>query len=199
MAFLQTLPLPMNPVMLALWAVSVVALATILERTTAYLRFRARSKNPDELADLVRHGLNTLNDENGPTERGRWGAFGRILHSWTDSDGHRGHVEQAIAHEEGLLARNLWILDCVAVIGPLLGILGTLVGIARSFGAFSAIAQLDPTVVSRGISLALNSTVLGLILTVVSVIFVHLFRQLTNRSLADMDRFGERLLGLKER
>jgi len=199
MELVELVRLPTNPVMLALWAVSVFALAAILERTVAWMRIRARMRNSGELLDLTRHGAASAEINGKAVAAGRWGPFGHIFAEWQGSEGHRGHVEQAIATEQSTLERNVWILDCAAAIGPLLGILGTLVGISQSFQGFDAVAELDPTVVSHGISLALTTTVVGLVVAIVTVVFAHAFRRMTDQAVAEMENFGEQLLGLKER
>jgi len=199
MEFLRSLSLPSNPVTIALEMVSVFALAAILERVFAWTRTRVVMRNPQELLDLVRHGADASELHENVARKGRWGPFGRIYCEWLKADGHRGHVEQAIANEEFLLERNLWILECAATIGPLLGILGTLVGIAQSFQGFDGIAELGPAVVSRGISVALSTTVIGLMVTVAAVISTHIFRRAAGRAITEIEHFGEQLLSTSER
>lgn len=199
MELLQSLPLPSNPITIALEVVSVFALAAILERVFAWTRIRITMRNPQELLDLVRHGAAANELHESVARKGRWGPFGRIYCQWRKADGHRGHVEQAIANEEFLLERNLWILECAATIGPLLGILGTLVGIAQSFQGFDGIAELGPAVVSRGISMALTTTVIGLVVTVAAVITTHIFRRAANHAITEIEHFGEQLLSISER
>ncbi len=199
MTWTATVGLPGEPVMLALWGVSVLALAAVLDRTWAWLRRRARSRNPGELLALVHSGAIQADVNRRGLERGRWGAYGRIYLDWETSDGHRGQIEQAVADEADRLNRNVWILECAAGVGPLLGILGTLMGIGRSFNGFDGIADLDPTVVSRGISLALETTVAGLSIAIAAVVLAHAFRRLAERAEARMEAFGEGLLAVHER
>ena len=199
MDFLRSLGPVTSPIMLALAAASVLALAVILERAWAWLGVRARASKPDGLLELAREGTDSVAARREAARLARRSPYARILHQWFDSAGHRGHVEQAVTYEESLLERNVWMLDCVATIGPLLGILGTLVGISKSFRGFDAITNLDPAAVSRGISLALNSTVVGLVITVVAVVCAHAFRRMSDRVVADIEDFGEALLSLKER
>ena len=188
-----------SPIMIALAAVSVVALAVVLERAWAWLAARARMRKPRELLELVRDGAADAAIRSEALQLSRRNPYARVCAQWINSGGHRGHVEQAVAGEEALLDRNVWMLDCAATIGPLLGILGTLVGISRSFDGLDAITRLDPAVVSRGISLALNTTVVGLVVTIAAVVAAHTFRKMTDRAVADLEGFGEALLSHKER
>lgn len=188
-----------SPVMAALGALSVLALAVILERTCAWIAARRRMRNPEDLVQLAREERDESALRRKAAARSSRNVFARIFMQWLDSEGHRGHVEQAVSAEEALLDRNVWMLECAATVGPLLGILGTLVGISKSFGGFGAIAELNPTVVSQGISLALRSTAVGLIVTIASVVCAHLFRRMTVRAVTDMENFGETLLSVRER
>lgn len=193
---LSALCLSVSPIMAALMGVSVIALAVILERAWSWVRARTRLSDPQALLDLAgkAEGVDDA-DPRAPQQ----GSFGRVLQEWRASQGHRGTVEQAIELEETLLDRNLWMLDCAATIGPLLGILGTLLGLAQSFRGFDAITKIDPTLVARGISLALNTTVVGLSVTVASVVCAHLYRRMADRAAGEMERFTEALLSIRER
>jgi len=127
------------------------------------------------------------------------GAFERVYRSWRRSRFHRGTVEQSVTLEEGLLERNVWILECAASISPLVGILGTLVGISKSFGGFDGLAGLQPAVVSRGISLALRSTAAGLAIAIAALLLAHAFRKFAEHRTAAVEGFAETLLGIRER
>ena len=188
-----------SPVMAALAAVSVFALAVVLDRLFAWARVRKGLSHPETLITLARTRDRDPRIRERAADLAQRNPFARIFVQWLDADGHRGHVEQAVAFEEACLDRNVWILDCAATIGPLLGILGTLVGISTSFGGFRTIAALNPATVSQGISLALRSTAVGLVMTIASVVCAHLFRRMTDRAVANMEHFGEALLAVKER
>jgi biopolymer transport protein ExbB len=74
------------------------------------------------------------------------------------------------------LRRRLVPLYTVLVISPMLGLIGTVIGLMRSFhllGSQEAIT--DPVIISRGISEALITTATGLIIAVISTIFYNYF------------------------
>ncbi|SIO37676.1 MotA/TolQ/ExbB proton channel family protein [Paraburkholderia phenazinium] len=58
--------------------------------------------------------------------------------------------------------RGLWILDTIVTAAPLLGLLGTILGIMDTFNALSAGGISDPGAVSRGIGSALFATAIGI-------------------------------------
>lgn len=78
----------------------------------------------------------------------------------------RAHVEDLSAAlflevDERVTCR-LWILDTIVTAAPLLGLLGTILGIMDTFNALSSGGISDPSAVSRGIADALTATALGI-------------------------------------
>ncbi|QHI97643.1 hypothetical protein GT347_06350 [Xylophilus rhododendri] len=63
---------------------------------------------------------------------------------------------------DGAVNRGLWILDTIVTAAPLLGLLGTILGIMDTFHALSAGGVSDPSAVSRGIGSALFATAIGI-------------------------------------
>jgi biopolymer transport protein ExbB len=63
---------------------------------------------------------------------------------------------------DGRINRGLWILDTIVTAAPLLGLLGTILGIMDTFQALSAGGISDPSAVSRGIGSALFATAIGI-------------------------------------
>ena len=62
----------------------------------------------------------------------------------------------------GRIGARLWLLDTVVTAAPLLGLLGTILGIMDTFNALSAGGISDPAAVSRGIASALIATAIGI-------------------------------------
>ncbi len=60
------------------------------------------------------------------------------------------------------VSARLWILDTIVTAAPLLGLLGTILGIMDTFNALSAGGISDPAAVSRGIGTALHATAIGI-------------------------------------
>ena len=63
---------------------------------------------------------------------------------------------------DGRVSARLWILDTIVTAAPLLGLLGTILGIMDTFNALSSGGISDPAAVSRGIASALLATALGI-------------------------------------
>ena len=62
----------------------------------------------------------------------------------------------------GRISARLWLLDTIVTAAPLLGLLGTILGIMKTFSALSAGGISDPGAVSQGISAALLATAIGI-------------------------------------
>ena len=60
------------------------------------------------------------------------------------------------------ISARLWVLDTIVTGAPLLGLLGTILGIMQTFTALSQGGISDPAEVSRGIGLALTATACGI-------------------------------------
>ena len=69
------------------------------------------------------------------------------------------------------LGRFLLILATIGTISPLLGLLGTIVGMISAFESIARAGTGDPQVVAGGISTALLTTAGGLIIAIPSIIF----------------------------
>lgn len=69
--------------------------------------------------------------------------------------------------ELGRLERGLFILEVITGIAPLIGLLGTVFGLTNVFGTLSYEMDFsDPSVFVTGIALALNTTILGLLIAI---------------------------------
>ncbi|MDR3436874.1 MotA/TolQ/ExbB proton channel family protein [Telmatospirillum sp.] len=74
------------------------------------------------------------------------------------------------------LHRHVWILDTVVTAAPLLGLLGTILGIIDTFAALATSGVSDPSAVSQGIGTALYATALGISVALYGLLFHNLFQ-----------------------
>jgi biopolymer transport protein ExbB len=83
-------------------------------------------------------------------------------------------LKDAANQEVPKLERNVSALGTIAHIAPLLGLLGTVTGTMQAFGVlgrFGAVA--DPSILAKGVSEALVTTVAGIVVAVPAVIFYN--------------------------
>jgi biopolymer transport protein ExbB len=97
---------------------------------------------------------------------------------------------RAAAHQ---LERYLNALATIASAAPLLGLLGTVVGMIEIFGSQGGSGS-NPAQLAHGISVALYNTAFGLIVAIPSLIAHRFFRGRVNESLHEMEQGAERLL-----
>lgn len=84
-------------------------------------------------------------------------------------------VEEATTLELPMLEKNLNILATIASIATLLGLLGTVLGMVRSFAALANAGSPDSSALATGISEALINTALGISTSAFAIIFYNFF------------------------
>ena len=105
------------------------------------------------------------------------------------------HLDEAVSREATRLSRGLPTLAVVAAAAPLLGLLGTVTGMIETFQAITLFGAGDPKMMSSGISQALITTQLGLVVAI-PVLLLHSFlRGRANGLIEVLDRHGTTLLG----
>jgi len=84
-------------------------------------------------------------------------------------------IEEANGLERPLLERNLIALSTIASIATMVGLLGTTVGMIRSFAALGTSGAVDATKLAVGISEALVNTAGGLLCAIVGIVAYNVF------------------------
>ncbi len=110
-------------------------------------------------------------------------------------------VEQALLDEGervgNVLRRYLRVINGVATVSPLLGLLGTVWGMMQAFNAIAGSSAIGrPELLAGGISGALLSTAAGLIVAIPALIFYLYFVGRVDGLVMDIDRYGQELVNL---
>lgn len=105
-------------------------------------------------------------------------------------------LDEVIVRESGKVEQFIWIVKVVAGAAPLLGLLGTVTGMIRTFQAITLFGTGDPKLMAGGISEALVTTMLGLVVAV-PLVLVHAV--LTNSSKRLVDIIEEQAAGVVAR
>ena len=98
---------------------------------------------------------------------------------------------RAVAHD---LERFLNTLGTIASISPLLGLLGTVIGMIEIFGSQAPTGGSNPVVLAHGISIALYNTAMGLIVAIPSMIFYRHFRSKVDSLIVEMESQAVKLV-----
>lgn len=101
-------------------------------------------------------------------------------------------LEDVLARAAPALEKNLSIIKLLAAVAPLLGLLGTVIGMIETFQAITLFGTGDPKLMAGGISQALVTTMLGLI-AAVPLLFIH--NILDSRSRAITQIYEEQAIG----
>jgi biopolymer transport protein ExbB len=93
-----------------------------------------------------------------------------------------------------ILEKRIHILDTTITIAPLMGLLGTIIGMMGSFKVLTQSGVDDPYSITGGIAEALIATATGLVIALVCVVFHNYFNTLVKNSIYEMESAASRLL-----
>jgi len=179
-----------------LLATSILGLALIVDRLLALRPARVMPANLfSQVMEMLRHHQESP-DTLARLEDGS--PFGRLL-AETIRQGDLPYDERRLAIEDTgrfiahQLSRSLTALGTVAVVAPLLGLFGTVVGMIDIFASYTPGGG-DPTQLAHGISVALYNTGFGILIAVPALIFHRHFRTRVDDYLHEMEHAASRLL-----
>ncbi len=96
--------------------------------------------------------------------------------------------------EMGFLERGLIWISTFITIAPMLGFTGTVQGMIEAFDAIKEAAQISPAVVAEGISVALLTTLFGLVVAMILQVFYNYFVSRIDRLVGDMEQSSIELI-----
>ena len=182
---------------------SVLAVALVIER---FVSLKASKVLPPKLLDeaiAVSQGGIPASDVVSKLERNS--ALGEVLaagfravnlNPHADEEDVRAAMESAGRTVSHKLERYLSALATIASAAPLLGLLGTVIGMIEIFGSQSpssgAVGSGNPAQLAHGISIALYNTAFGLIVAIPTLIFWRYFRSRVDEYLLNLELAGER-------
>lgn len=172
-----------SPVLMVLIACSVFTLGVAAER---FLDYRRRFGDADVLLDQILQRIRQGKASDArqlcrKSSQPLAAVCARVIDDV--QDGVRDLEESlhgGLSEQKLLLEKNLSILGSMAAIAPLIGLLGTVVGIMRAFHDMSATGSAAPTVVASGVAEALLTTAVGLVVAVPALLlYNHFSRKMT--------------------
>ncbi len=119
-------------------------------------KVRAQRKNPEEPGDNPLGRVLSVYKENASL----------------DNETLELKLDEKILQETGKLERFLWMIKVVSAVAPLMGLLGTVTGMIRTFQIITLFGTGDPKLMAGGISEALVTTMLGLV-TAIPLVLLH--------------------------
>ena len=180
----------------ALYAALAIAAYVAVER---FIFFSNTARRTRELEDAVEHGeapsQALMAPENVPARASRH-MLARLPHVRSRHD-LEDLSEEVFIDARTELARHLWMLDTIVTAAPLLGLLGTILGIIDTFTALARSGISDPSGVSAGIGTALFATALGISVALFGLLFFNLFQERIERLSDQMKVLILRLSAMK--
>lgn len=197
LSIIQAAGWPIWPLILC----SVVGLALVIERMASLRRSRV---GPAELVDEVmavsRSSLPAMDVVNKLSENSVLGQVlasglrAMIVEPRTTERMLRQTFELAGRTAAQQLERYLNALGTIAAAAPLLGLLGTVVGMIEIFGAQAPTGANNPAAMAHGISIALYNTAFGLIVAIPALMFYRHFRGRVDDHLMNLELAAERMV-----
>jgi biopolymer transport protein ExbB len=191
-------------------ACSILALALVIER---FLSLKtAKIAPPKLLNEVLTASQSSIPAPGIVNQLAQNSSLGEILasglrvlhaHPRSSDDDVRAAMEgtgRAVAHK---LEKYLSALATIASAAPLLGLLGTVIGMIEIFGAQTGNAGGNPAQLAHGISVALYNTAFGLIVAIPSLIFWRYFRARVDEYLLTLelaaDQFARHLSAVRKK
>ncbi|MBO8126416.1 MAG: MotA/TolQ/ExbB proton channel family protein [Firmicutes bacterium] len=179
-------------IMYPLLFLSILALAVIIERIYYFLMIR---DDLEEVMDKVESALKRDRVlEAMQIARRAKGPVAAVLAAAIAHKGESRHVLEDYVRKAGSeelykLERGLPVLEMIVTISPLLGLLGTVLGIIESFNILGAMQGVsEPAVLSVGIAKALLTTATGLAIAIPVAVFHTYFNRRIDKFLLEMNK-----------
>ncbi|MGH8780888.1 MotA/TolQ/ExbB proton channel family protein [Paraburkholderia sp.] len=93
------------------------------------------------------------------------------------------------------MSRGLWLLETIVTAAPLLGLLGTIVGMMHSFRLIGGDGLVNPSGVSGGVAQALVATAIGLVIALVALFAFNYLSRRIDRLMDELESFANECIG----
>jgi biopolymer transport protein ExbB len=173
---------------------AVLAVAIVLDRAYVFLRFGrlpAAIRNADEI------GMpgSRIDWEERLKEAARQNAFRRMNSPWTPDPSaplwlREARAEALASQIEREMSKGFWVLETIVTAAPLLGLLGTIVGMMHSFQLFGGSGLVDPGGVTGGVAQSLVATAIGLVVALFALFAFNYFSRRLERLMDELESFA---------
>jgi len=184
-----------GPLMWPILICGIVAILIGLERAVVLMtKARASDKIMERIEELATQGMWQEAKQFCSTRGGRIPTCsmldGVMEHIGATQEVLENALSEAVLRQMPKLERFLPTLAVLAVISPLLGLLGTVTGMINTFQVITQVGTGDPRMMSGGISEALLTTQFGLIVAIPIMLLHHLLERQVARITGDMEVKG---------
>ncbi len=175
--------------MLPLVLCSVFTVAITIER---FMRLKRAGVLPNALLLNRGQSLSTVLQQLNQSESLKNSTLGRIFTAGARNQQQseqyaRAQMEATASQEIGYLEKNINFLGTLSAVAPLLGLLGTVLGIIESFLVIDVGAS-NPTLMIPGISKALITTAAGMLIAIPALFAYRYFQRLVQEYTAELEQ-----------
>lgn len=181
-------------VLYPLTVLAVLAVAITLERAYVFLRF---GRLPAATAGA--HNIDASGARRDWADRlavapGQ-NAFRRMSTPWEPDHGlplwlREAKAESIASQIERDMSKGFWVLETIVTAAPLLGLLGTIVGMMHSFQLFGGNGLVDPGGVTGGVAQSLIATAIGLVVALFALFAFNYFSRRLERLMDELESFA---------
>ena len=176
--------------MLPLVLCSIFTVAITLER---FIRLKKSLILPKNLLLNSTQNIETVIQKLQQEQALKNSTLGRIFAAGFQSKQHneqfaRAQMESTASQEIGYLEKNINFLGTLSAVAPLLGLLGTVLGIIESFLVIDLGNNSNPTMMIPGISKALLTTAAGMFIAIPALFAYRYFQRLVQEYIAELEQ-----------
>lgn len=176
--------------MLPLVLCSIFTVAISIER---FIRLRRISVLPKSLLIQKNQPLATVINNLKTDANASQSSLGFIFNEGLDASKNgeqfaRAQMEATASREISYLEKNINFLGTLSAAAPLLGLLGTVVGIIESFLVIDLGSNANPTMMIPGISKALITTAAGMLIAIPALFAYRYFQRLVQEYVAELEQ-----------
>jgi biopolymer transport protein ExbB len=188
-----------GPLMYPLLFGSVLMIAIIIERGYHFIRARVNRRFIDRVINIIEEG--DLHRAQRIAEECR-GPIAAIVEAALR---YRSYTQDVVENKISLrgdqelkrLSKNLHLLELTGKIAPMIGLLGTVIGMVEAFRELSSVKGLvEPSLLAGGIWEALITTVAGLFVGIPALVFFHLYTNQVKATASSMKHIGEEIMSM---
>lgn len=146
---------------------------------------------------LIARKVNTQKQNPGePSDKNPLGRVIGVFHNNREVDIETLQLKmgEAVLQEMPAITRNIALIQVISVVAPLMGLLGTVIGMILTFQAITLFGTGDPKTMAGGISTALMTTVLGLCVAIPTVLLHSLVHQRSRAVIHVLDEQSEGII-----
>lgn len=176
--------------MLPLVLCSIFTIAISIER---FIRLRRASVLPKKLLIQKNQPITAVIENLKADQNASQSSLGFIFHEGLDAAAKgeqfaRAQMEATASREISYLEKNINFLGTLSAAAPLLGLLGTVVGIIESFLVIDLGSNSNPTMMIPGISKALITTAAGMLIAIPALFAYRYFQRLVQEYVAELEQ-----------